>query len=232
MILDPLYFILIIPAVIVGFICSGMVKSTFNQYARIGVNSGLTGAEAARLMLERKGIYNVTIEPVHGFLSDHYDPQARALRLSPDVYQGRSISAIGVACHEAGHAIQHAEGYKWLEFRSKMVPVQMICSQAWSWIIMASFFMGFNPQMILAGVVVFGVATLFSLITLPVEYDASARAKRAMASAGLLTAGENEGAAKVLNAAFLTYVAGVLSSVMTLLYFLIRSGLLGGRSDD
>jgi len=187
--------------------------------------------EAANLMLQRAGVTNCRIEPIGGRMSDHYDPRDRTLRLSEPVYNERSISAIGVACHEAGHALQHAQGYKWLQMRSSMVPITNIASKMSMPVLMVGMMMlslapVLGQWVVLAGVALFAAAVVFSVITLPVEWDASARAKTAMVNAGFVNAEEASGANKVLNAAFLTYLASAIASIMTLLYYLHRSGLL------
>lgn len=230
MIFDPLYMMLALPGLILGLIASGMVKSTFAKYAKIRCASGLTGAQAADRMLKSQGIYDVTIEPVKGFLSDHYDPRTNTLRLSPDVYKSTSLSAVGVACHEAGHALQKASRYGALELRTLLVPVASIGTNFAYVLFFAGFFMRMQALM-QVGVVLFAAAVAFTLVTLPVEWDASARAKKLMVSSGVATEQEREGAGAVLNAAFLTYVAAAVTAVFTLIYYAIRAGLLGGRDD-
>jgi hypothetical protein len=191
----------------------------------------MTGAEAARQMLSRNGVTNVKIERADGFLSDHYDPTSRTLRLSESVYDSASLSAIGVACHEAGHALQHASAYVWLGLRSSLVPATQFGSMGSYIFFLLGMFMH-NPKMILIGIILFSVTVVFSLITLPVEWDASARAKRLMVSSGIVSLREQEDAGRVLNAAFLTYVASAITALLTLLYYLYRAGLLGGRRND
>ena len=229
---DMTYMLLVVlPGMVLSGGASWMVKNTFKKYESVGTRSNLTGAEAAQLMLERAGVTNCRIEPVPGRLSDHYDPRDRTLRLSEPVYGSRSISAIGVACHEAGHALQHAQGYKWLQMRSAMVPVTNIASKMSMPVLMVGMFLlSLAPivgqWVVLVGVALFAAAVVFSVITLPVEWDASARAKKAVVNAGLVTPQEASGVGKVLNAAFLTYLASAIASIMTLLYYLHRSGLL------
>ena len=227
---DPVYLIFMIPGLILSLIASAMVKSTFSKYSQIGSSTGLTGAQAAERMLQRNGIYDVRIERVSGFLSDHYDPSTRTLRLSPDVYGSRSLSAIGVACHEAGHALQHASGYGALGLRSALVPLTNFCSPVSYIILLLGFFLA-SQTMVLWGCVLFGVGVLFTIVTLPVEWNASARAKTMMVSCGIVSQNESSDAGSVLNAAFLTYVAAAVSALLTLLYYLFRAGLLGGRRD-
>ena len=219
---DPLYLIFAIPGLIVAGLASLYVKSTFSEYSRYRASSGMTGAEAAARMLQSAGIYDVRIEQVGGFLSDHYDPSSRTLRLSPDVYDSDSLSAIGVACHEAGHALQDAAGYAPLGLRTVLVPVTNISSFASYFVILFGFIFQ-SGGMVMLGAILFSAVVLFSIVTLPVEWDASSRAKQLMVSAGIVSESERNNAGKVLNAAFLTYVAAVLSSLLTLLYYIIRA---------
>lgn len=230
MILDPLYFILALPGFILALWASFYTRSTFNRYSKVYAASGLTGAEAAERLLHGAGIYNVAVERVDGFLSDHYDPSSRKLRLSDNVYASQSLSAIGVACHEAGHAIQHATGYGALNLRTALVPAAILGSNTAYIFLMIGFFLQRQGWMLI-GIALFSCAVLFSLVTLPVEYNASARAKKLMVSTGIVSSSEAADAGSVLNAAFMTYVASAVSALLTLLYFLIRSGLLGGRRD-
>jgi len=220
-----------LPGMALSGLASMMVKRTFSKYESVGTKSNMTGAEAAKLMLERAGVHDCRIEPIAGRLSDHYDPRDKTLRLSEPVYNARSVSAIGVACHEAGHALQHATGYKFLQMRSKLVPVTNISSKMSMPVLMVGMMlMALAPTLgmpvVLLGVALFAAAVLFSVIPLPVEWDASARAKTAMVNAGIVSNDEVVGAGRVLNAAFLTYLASAIASIMTLLYYLHRSGLL------
>jgi len=229
---DMNYMLLVmLPGMVLSGGASWMVKNTFKKYESVGTRKGMTGAEAARLMLERAGVTNFRIEPIAGRLSDHYDPRSRTLRLSQPVHDAQSISAIGVACHEAGHALQHATGYKFLQMRSKLVPITNLSSKMAMPVLMVGMMMlSMAPLLgqwvVLAGVALFAAAVVFSVITLPVEWDASVRAKTAMVDAGIVTQQEAGAAAKVLNAAFLTYLASAIASIMTLIYYLHRSGLL------
>ncbi|MCE9612785.1 MAG: zinc metallopeptidase [Lentisphaerae bacterium] len=229
--IDPMYYFFMVPGLILAGIAALMTKSTFARYARVGASSGLTGAEAAHRMLQSQGVTDVRIEPVRGFLSDHYDPMSRTLRLSPDVYGSQSLSAIGVACHEAGHALQHAASYAPLMVRTALVPLASFGSNMAVWFIMLGAMLTL-PGLMKLGVIVFTAAVAFSLVTLPVEWDASARAKRLMVTAGIVGPSEQVYAGRVLNAAFLTYIAGALTAVMQLLYFMMRAGMLGGRRHD
>lgn len=229
---DMTYIVLVMaPTMILSGLASMMVKNTFAKYERVPTARGITGANAARMMLERQGVTDCTIEPISGRLSDHYDPRSKTLRLSEPVYNATSLSAVGVACHEAGHALQHAQGYKWLQMRSNLVPVMGITSKASMPVIMAGFFLQaaapiFGQWLLIVGCILFSAAVVFSVVTLPVEWDASARAKTAMVEAGIVSQNEVAGAGKVLNAAFLTYLAAAIASIMTLLYYLHRAGLL------
>ena len=228
--IDPLYWIMMIPVLLLSLFASIKVKSTFSKYSRIASASGMTGAEVATQILRRNGLTNVSVTETRGFLSDHYDPLKKVVRLSPDVYRSNSISAIGVAAHETGHAIQHAKAYSPLVLRNTMVPVANIGSSL-SWIIIIAGFIFGAMGLVKAGIVLFSVVVFFQLITLPVEFNASSRAKEMLASYGLISQTELVGVRKVLSAAAMTYVAAAASSVVTLLYFLIRAGLLGGRDD-
>jgi uncharacterized protein len=222
------YIIFMVPVMMLAMAASIYTQLTFKKYSKRRAASGMTGAEAASQLLSRYGISNVRIEPVRGFLSDHYDPRSRTLRLSPEVYASDSLSAIGVACHEAGHALQHAEHYAPLTMRSLLVPVASIGSNFAPLIIMVGAALGFFG-LVKIGIFLFIGAVLFSIITLPVEWNASSRAKDWMLKSGIVSYEEQGMAAKVLNAAFMTYVAGAITAIATLLYYLMRLGLLGGR---
>lgn len=222
MILDPVYFLFIAPGLLLALWASFKTKGTFRKYAQVGARSGLTGAEAARQMLNYAGVTDVKIEPVQGFLTDHYDPRANALRLSPEVYHAHSLAAIGVACHEAGHALQKAQAYGPLTLRSALVPVTSFGSS----LAMPIFFIGMLvqiPFLIQIGILLFVGVVAFSIVTLPVEWDASARAKQLMVRAGIVTDAEQVHAGRVLNAAFLTYLAAAIQAVLTLAYLLLRA---------
>ncbi len=227
---DPLYLLFVAPGFLLAAYASWATKATFNKYSRFSSSTGTTGAQAAHIMLQRNGVYDCNIEPVSGMLTDHYDPSTKTLRLSEQVYGSSSLSAIGVACHEAGHALQHANNYAFLTMRSKMVPLVGITSNLGMYVIIAGFLFTAKP-LILVGCVMFAVGTLFAIVTLPVEWDASARAKKAMVIAGLVSPQEQKHAGKVLNAAFLTYLASAISSLLVLLYYLYRSGIFSSRDD-
>lgn len=228
--LDPLYWMMLLPCMGLSLLCTLWVKSAFNRYSQVAARNGMTGAQIAKAILQWHGIHDVGIEPSRGFLSDHYDPTEKMLRLSPENHDGRSIAALGVAAHEVGHAIQHAEGYAPLQFRSKLVPLAGLGSNL-AWILLILGIAINATGLSIAGVVLFGFAVLFSLVTLPVEFDASARALKTLESGQILAADEMVGARAVLRAAGATYVAAAITSVVTLLYFLLRSGLLGGNDD-
>ena len=228
--LDPLYWMMMIPVLLLSLFSSIRVKSTFSRYSRTATASGMTGAQVALEILRRNGLTNVSVTETGGFLSDHYDPAKKVVRLSPNVYRSNSIAAIGVAAHETGHAIQHAKSYGPLALRNTMVPVANIGSSL-SWIIIfAGFILGIMG-LVKVGVVLFSVVVFFQLITLPVEFNASSRAKELLASYGLVSGAELQGVNRVLSAAAMTYVAAAASSVVTLIYYLLRSGLLGGNDD-
>lgn len=220
---DPMYWLIVGPTMLLALWATWRVKSTFHKFHEVGVRSGMTGAEAAAAVARAGGAHDITIERTQGFLSDHYDPRDKTLRLSPEVYDGRSISSIAVAAHEAGHAIQHAEAYVWLGFRSQMVPVANVVSNLWIWVFFAGLFFHFQP-LVTIGIVLFAIVVVVQLITLPVEFDASNRAKRVLATSGIVSTQEEAlGVTKVLGAAAMTYVAGALTAVATLVYYILLS---------
>lgn len=227
---DPLYLVFAVPGLLLAMYASWQTRRTFHRYAEVAPASGLTGAAAAARVLASQGIRGVHIEPTSGLLSDHYDPRHNVLRLSDDVYYGRSLAAVGVACHEAGHALQHAHGYRPLALRSALVPVTQIGSSL-SWIVLSAGLVLQSLSLVYAGIILFSTAVLFALVTLPVEWDASARARALMVQAGVVSPQEQADASKVLNAAFLTYIAGAVSSILTLVYYLVRAGMFGGREE-
>ena len=235
---DPLYFIILAPAMLLGFWASMKVRSTYARASQVQASSGVTGAEAAHMILEAHDIHNVGIEESHGGqLSDHYDPRHKMLRLSPDVYHGRSVASLGIAAHEAGHAIQDAVHYAPLKLRNGIVPLAGIGSN-FSWLLLIiGMVMGgaqtaLGSGLVWAGLALFGTVVVFQLVNLPVEFDASRRAKDLLQKSNLVSSGGEAGAMnKVLNAAALTYVAATLTAILTLVYFLIRSGVLGGRRE-
>ena len=234
MFFDPLYWLLIGVIVAISGLASMATKSAFNKYSRVSNRRGMTGADVAAAILRANMISDVKIEPVRGRLSDHYDPRTKTLRLSEPVYGERSLAAAGVAAHEVGHAIQHATGYAPLRFRSAWVPVAGFGSNI-SWLLLiGAVFMGgaqtaMGNNLAIAGIALFGATTLFTLITLPVEFDASRRAIQTLEREQILAQDEIGGAKAVLNAAAMTYVAAAVASIMTLLYWAFRLGLIGGR---
>lgn len=228
--IDPLYWMMMAPVLLLSLYASFKVKSAFKKYSKYTTGARLTGAEVARRILQSKGLGHVNVVETKGFLSDHYDPRKKVVRLSPQVYNSNSIASIGVAAHETGHAIQHSKAYKPLILRNAIAPTASIGSN-FSWIIIiVGFIFGFLG-LVKFGILLFSVVVVFQLITLPVEFNASTRAKEILHSSGIVSSGELEGVSKVLSAAAMTYVAAAASSIMTLLYFLLRSGILGGGDD-
>lgn len=239
MFFDPMYLLFMLPAIALAAWAQWRVSSAFAEGSRIRPRSGLSGAQAADEVLRSAGVDGVGIEPVRGHLSDHYDPSAKVLRLSEPVYAERSLAAIGVAAHEAGHAIQDWRRYPLLGIRNLMVPVASFGSQAAILVIMAGFLLAFFHQFFIAkwlvygGIALFASVVLFQLVNLPVEYDASRRARRALRETGIITPLEDETVGKVLNAAALTYVAATLSAALNLAYYVFLAlSLFGGRRDE
>ena len=228
---DPLYFLVLAPGILLAMWAQFRVQSAFARAKQIPAQSGYTGAQAAAALLRTAGVDGVEIQPVEGFLSDHYVPGQRVLRLSPEVYSGRSLAALGVAAHECGHAMQEFTRYPALALRNGLVPLAGIGSNL-SWIIIVAGLLLHMAGLIYVGIAAFALTVVFQLVNLPVEFDASRRARLALVDSGLVTPEEDVTVGKVLNAAALTYVAATITAVLTLLYFLIRAGLLGGRSDD
>ena len=219
--IDPLYLLFAIPGLLLGIWAQAKLSHAYGKYSQVPVDSGMTGAEAAREILDRAGLVNVPVEEISGHLSDHYDPMKRALFLSSENFSGQSIAAVGVAAHESGHALQHQASYALFNFRMAIVPMTQFASVAY----MAIFFIGIIfrslfPTLITVAILLFAVTTLFQLVTLPVEYDASRRAKEQLFRLGLVHEHERAGVSKVLDAAALTYVAALVSSVLQLLYLL------------
>lgn len=222
-----LYILLSLPALLLGMWAQAKVRSAFGKYSRVRSARGLTGAQVARFILDAFGLQHVQIEPVQGFLTDHYDPSKKVLRLSPDVYRSPSLAAIGVAAHEAGHAIQDAQHYAPLAWRSAMVPSVQIGSWLGPILFIVGLLLNFTG-LAWIGVILFSATALFALVTLPVEFDASKRAKQILVSHGILAPQELKGVDEVLDAAALTYVAAALQAISSLLYYVI---LLTGRRD-
>lgn len=226
--------ILLVSLLFVGIsmLVSGVLKSKFTRYGKIGLLNNMSGREIAEKMLRDNGIYDVQVISAQGFLSDHYNPLNKTVNLSPDVYSGRSISAAAVAAHECGHAVQHATAYQWLMMRSRLVPVVQFSSGIVQWVLLAGIFMiNSFPQLLLIGIILFALTTLFSLITLPVEFDASRRALAWLNTARITTAEEYPKAKDALKWAAMTYLVAALASVATLVqYILIYTS--GSRSRD
>jgi len=223
-----MYFVFALPALLLGLWAQFKVQTSFAKYSRVRSMVGMTGAEIARRMLDMSGLYNVKVEQVNGFLSDHYDPTKRVLRLSPDVYRGTSLAAAGVAAHEAGHALQHQDAYLPLTIRSAVVPTV----QLGSWLGPIIFIVGLLinwTQLAWVGVILFAATAVFAIVTLPVEFNASRRAKSWLTDSGVIYQNEMRGVNAVLDAAALTYVAAAVQAISTLLYYVF---LLSGRSRD
>lgn len=210
---------------VLGMVVQFRLKSKFAEYSKVPTSSGMSGKEVAEKMLKDNGIYDVQIISAEGFLSDHYNPLNKTVNLSPDVYNGRTVSAAAVAAHECGHAVQHATAYSMLMLRSRLVPAVQISSTLSQWVIIAGLgFMGFgggNPTILLIGIVLFAVTTLFSLITLPVEFDASARALKWLDSAHITKTEEHSKAKDALKWAALTYVVAALASIAMLVQYIL-----------
>ena len=227
---DPTY-ILIIIAAIISLIAQWRVNSAFSKYSRVASMSGMTGAQAARMILQSNGINDVSVQRISGKLTDHYNPSTKVLNLSESVYGSTSVAAIGVAAHECGHAIQHARGYFPLSLRTALVPVANIGSQlSWVFIIVGAI-LSFNRTLITIGIIMFSAAVLFQLVTLPVEFNASARALEQLESNGILYRDEVSQTRKVLSAAALTYVAAAATAILQLLRLIILFGGRGRRDD-
>jgi uncharacterized protein len=228
---DPMYLLFLAPAMLLALWAQFRVKSAYQEASQIPARSGMSGAQAADAVLRSAGVPGVEIEPVEGFLSDHYVPGKRILRLSPQVYSGRSLAALGIAAHESGHAIQDSRHYPLLVVRNLLVPVANVGSSV-SWILIMIGFALASLAWIKIGIIAFSATVVFQLVNLPVEFDASRRARLALVEGGLIDQHEDVMVKRVLDAAAMTYVAATLTAIMTLLYFLFRSGLLGGRSSN
>ncbi len=216
---DPTFPLLIV-AVILGLLAQHHVQSTFAKYSRIISRRGLTGADVAKLIVRERGLGNLPVELIPGNLTDHYDPRERVLRLSEPVYASKSLAALGVAAHEAGHAIQHAEGYTPMMIRHSLVPLANLGSQLLIPAIIGGVLFSFKPLLYI-GIVAYFFAVVFSIVTLPVEFDASKRALRTLETSGYLIGEELDGARKVLRAAAMTYIAAMLVSIINLLRLLL-----------
>lgn len=229
---DPMYFVFLAPGMLLAAWAQWRVSSAYAQGSQILSNRNLTGAQAAQAIMDSEGVSGVTIEPIRGQLTDHYDPRGKVLRLSEGVYGSTSLAALGIAAHEVGHAIQDAHKYTPLVVRNLIVPVAGFGSQA-AFIVMIAGALLNMTNLVFIGVGLFSTVVVFQLVNLPVEFDASRRARAALAMTGMVSPDEDQTVGKVLNAAAMTYVAATLTSILTLLYYCFRLGLLGGnRSSD
>jgi len=225
MFFSPYWLLFALPGIVLAFWAQSRVKRAYKKYSKVRTSRGISGAEVARTLLDSQGLYDVEIEESKGFLTDHYDPRSKTLRLSPDVYGTTSVTAAGIAAHEMGHALQHSNGYFPLQIRSAIVPAAKFGSTLAPWLVIGGFLLRLTP-LAWVGVVLFGLAVIFTLVTLPVEFDATKRAKKLLVGNGVLIGNEIEGANKVLDAAALTYVAAAVAAVGQLIYyvFLMTSG--------
>ena len=235
MFFSPLFWILAIPGLVLGLWAQSRVKSNFNKYGKVRTLRNVSGAQVARDLLDAQGLYDVAVEETQGMLSDHYDPRSRVLRLSPEVYRTPSVAAAGIAAHEMGHALQHAKGYAPLQLRSTLVPATQFGSNLAPMIFLGGFLLqwlgaaSIGYWIAWVGVALFAIAVVFTLVTLPVEFDASRRAKALLQSQGIIVGDEMTGVNKVLDAAAWTYVAAAVAAVGQLLYYVLL--LTGGRRD-
>ncbi len=222
MMFDPMMMLLMLPGLLLGMYAQFKLSGTYNRFINVPASRGISGAEAAREILDDAGLTAMPVEMVQGHLTDHYDPMRKALFLSEENYYGRSLAAVGVAAHEAGHALQHRAAYFPLHLRMAMVPITNIATQGAVILSLVGFFMGMM-KFVMAGVIIYGIIALFQLITLPVEFDASSRAKKQLQKLGLIR-GEAEaaGVSKVLSAAAMTYVAAMVTALLQFLYFFLR----------
>jgi Zn-dependent membrane protease YugP len=218
MIMDPIFIMLLIPGLLLGMYAQFRLTATYGRYVRQGIATGMSGAQAAREILDRAGLHNMPVNMVRGHLTDHYDPMKKALFLSEQNYHGQSIAAVGVAAHEAGHALQHQAAYAPLQLRMAMVPITNFASQAAMFLIFGQLILGI-AGMAMLGAIIYGIVAAFQVVTLPVEYDASRRAKQQLLSMGIVQREEAGAVGKVLNAAALTYVAAMVSSLLSFLYW-------------
>lgn len=229
--LDPLYFVFLAPGILLAMWAQFRIQSAYARAQQLPAGSGYSGAQAAEAILSNTNVPGVRIEPTEGVLSDHYVPGERVLRLSRDVYAGRSLASLGIAAHEVGHAIQDARRYPLLVVRNLMVPLASVGGGI-SWILIMAGVVLSSLALVKVGIVAFATTVLFQLVNLPVEFDASRRARVALVEGGLVSREEDAEVKRVLDAAALTYVAATLTSLLTLLYFLFRAGLLGGSREE
>lgn len=230
MIFDPLYIAVLVIGMGLSGVASMWTRAAFNKWSQVPTERGMTGAQVAASILRAEGIEGVGIEPAHGFLSDHYDPRSKTLRLSPEVFEGRTVAAAGIAAHEVGHAIQDAHGFLPMRLRQLMVPVANLGTNLGLWLVIGGMILGFTGLSTL-GVALFGGFVLFTVVTLPVELDASRRARNVLVENRLLSPAELSGVSRILTAAATTYLAAAVTAVLQLVYWMFRLGLLGGRED-
>lgn len=230
MIFDPLYMLVLGVGLVLSLAAQLWVKSSVNRWSQIGTRRGLTGRDVAEAILRAERIGDVRVEPVAGFLSDHYSPSERVLRLSEDIFYGRSVAAAGIAAHEVGHAIQHKRGYWPMQLRQRLVPVANIGTNLGVWLVVLGMIVGLT-ELATLGVLLFAGFVAFTLITLPVEFDASFRAREVLLTNGIVTPHEARGVSQVLTAAAATYLAAAVSAIMQLLYWALRAGFLGQRDE-
>jgi Zn-dependent membrane protease YugP len=227
---DPLYLLFMLPGLVLAMWAQAKTRGAYEKYSEVRNMQNVPGWQVARAILDSNGLQNVQIEEIPGELSDHYDPRTKVLRLSPGVARVPSVAAMGIAAHEVGHAIQDAAGYAPMRARAGLVPLAQFGSQIGFYVILGGLLLNVTG-LAWVGVILFGFGVLFALVTLPVEFDASNRAMAALQSTGLVTVEEYNGARTVLNAAAWTYVAGFVSSLLTLLYFVLRVGGMSSRDD-
>lgn len=228
---DPLFWLCVLPGLLLGFYAQSRIKMNVAKYSQVRTDSGITGAGVARRILDAQGLHDVAVESTPGVLSDHYDPRGKVLRLSQDVYFTPSVAAAGIAAHEAGHALQDAEDYLPMEARTYIVPFVQLAAQVAPWLFVAGLVLQFNT-LTWAGVILFGASFVFALLTLPVEFDASARAKRLLVDHGIIGGGDQvEGVDKVLDSAAWTYVAAAVSAIGVWLFYIFML-LFRGRSSE
>lgn len=230
MLFDPLYLLVLGVGLVLSLVAQGWVKTRVNRWGQVGTRRGLTGRDVAEAILRAEGIHDVRVEPVGGLLSDHYSPSERVLRLSRDIYHGRSIAAAGIAAHEVGHAIQHKRRYWPMQLRQTMVPIANVGTNLGVWLVVLGMVIGV-AQLATLGVILFGGFVAFTLVTLPVEFDASNRAKKVLLANGIVTPQEAQGVGQVLTAAAATYLAAAVAALLQLAYWALRAGVLGGRDD-
>jgi Zn-dependent membrane protease YugP len=221
MIEDPIFWLFAAPGLLLGLYAQSRIKVNYTRYSQVATRDGLTGAQVARQLLDSQGLQNVRIESTPGMLSDHYDPRSKLLRLSQEVYNTPSLASAGIAAHEAGHALQDAADYFPMELRSYIVPAVQLSAKIAPWLFIGGMVLGIT-QIAWAGIVLFGTSTFFTLVTLPVEFDASARAQKLLVSQEIIHGDEQiRGIEKVLGAAAWTYVAGAVSAIGSLMYVVV-----------